>query len=73
MPILVELVHSTLQLQSPRFSPFAIAVSSAKMVLAVPNRLCSIYTRSGESLPVASRPVVWHPNQTAAQTVMRQD
>ncbi|CAE7450215.1 unnamed protein product [Symbiodinium sp. CCMP2456] len=32
-------------LQSPRHSPFAIALEASKVVLAVPNRCCSIYTR----------------------------
>ncbi|CAE7187027.1 unnamed protein product, partial [Symbiodinium necroappetens] len=32
-------------LQSPRHSPFAIALQASKVVLAVPNRHCSIYTR----------------------------
>ncbi|CAE7551065.1 unnamed protein product [Symbiodinium natans] len=32
-------------LQSPRQSPFAVALAASQIVLAVPNRHCSIYTR----------------------------
>ncbi|CAE7255923.1 unnamed protein product [Symbiodinium natans] len=32
-------------LQSPRHSPFAVALEASTTVLVVPNRLCSVYTR----------------------------